>query len=150
MSDNTSEGLQTHKGSGEDGWWQCRAAWEDPVSMVNTPAARGRIKKQMGHREKRVSVWSDIRRSLHPIRAAQEAQADWDWWHQTAALQLWINEEKKQNNKSFSVFHPQGSGFFFCLMMFVCIEVIWGWRPPPPPNPLCWSAVQCDAVLNVI
>lgn len=67
------------------------------------PAARGRIGKQMGHREKHISVWSDIRRSLHPIRAAQEVQTDWDWWHQTAALQLWINEEKKtgqQNNKT--------------------------------------------------
>lgn len=40
------------------------------------PAARGRTGKQMGHREKHISVRSDIRRSLHPIRAAQEVLAD--------------------------------------------------------------------------
>lgn len=40
------------------------------------PAAHGRIGKQMGHREKHISVWSDIRRSLHPIRAVQEVQTD--------------------------------------------------------------------------
>ena len=53
-------------------------AWEDPacVSIGKHPAARGRIGKQMGHREKHISVWSDIRRSLHPIRAVQEVQTD--------------------------------------------------------------------------
>lgn len=88
----------------------CKAVWSEwsvggsRLSVHGKdPAAHGRTGKQMGYREKHISVWSDIRRSLHPIRAAQEVQTDWDWWHQTVALQLWINEEKKtgqQNNKT--------------------------------------------------
>lgn len=40
------------------------------------PAARGRTERQMGRGEKRISVRSDIRRSLHPIRGAQEVASD--------------------------------------------------------------------------
>lgn len=104
---------QADKRDGEDEWWSHRivgVVWSDwsvggsrLLVRGKHPAARGRTGKQMGHREKHISVRSDIRRSLYPIRAAQEVQTDWDWWHQTAALQLWINEEKKtgqQNNKT--------------------------------------------------
>lgn len=53
---------------------EATAAWEDPACRPRGkhPAAGGGTGKQMGHREKRISVWSDIRRSLRPITAAQE------------------------------------------------------------------------------
>lgn len=57
--------------------WRERSVGGSRLSVHGKhPAARGRIGKQMGHREKHISVWSDIRRSLHPIRAAQEVQTD--------------------------------------------------------------------------
>ena len=102
-----------------------RGRWEDPacVFMVNTLAARGRIGEQMGHREKHISVRSDIRRSLHPIRAVQEVQTDWDWWHQTAALQLGINEKKRgqENNKATaaSPFLTHRALVSLCMCLFV-------------------------------
>lgn len=46
------------------------------VSAANTRLLVAERGKQMGHREKHISVRSDIRRSLRPIRAAQEVQSD--------------------------------------------------------------------------
>lgn len=62
------------------GWKEVKSEFSVGVFLLsdyaNTMDADGRIQKQMGHIVKHISVWSDTRRSLHPIRAEQEVQPD--------------------------------------------------------------------------
>lgn len=53
-------------------------AWEGPacVPAVNTRLLVAERGRQMGRGEKRISAPSDIRRSLRPIRGAQEVASD--------------------------------------------------------------------------